>query len=233
MVRILVCDDERDIVSALKIYLEAEGYTVLTAYDAREALDLLAREDVQLAILDVMMPGLDGISALGRLRQFSNIPVLLLTAKSEDADKIIGLNAGADDYITKPFNPVELAARVRANLRRYTKLGGQMMSDELTVNGLTMSLRSKEVTVWGESVVLTPTEYDILRFFMEHPGQVFSPKEIYESVWKEKFVGGDGTVAVHIRHIREKIEIDPGEPRYIKAVWGQGYKLCADGEEKK
>lgn len=233
MVRILVCDDERDIVSALKIYLEAEGYTVLTAYDAREALDLLAREDVQLAILDVMMPGLDGISALGRLRQFSNIPVLLLTAKSEDADKIIGLNAGADDYITKPFNPVELAARVRANLRRYTKLGGQMMSDELTVNGLTMSLRSKEVTVWGESVVLTPTEYDILRFFMEHPGQVFSPREIYESVWKEKFVGGDGTVAVHIRHIREKIEIDPGEPRYIKAVWGQGYKLCADGEEKK
>lgn len=233
MVRILVCDDERDIVSALKIYLEAEGYTVLTAYDAREALDLLAREDVQLAILDVMMPGLDGISALGRLRQFSNIPVLLLTAKSEDADKIIGLNAGADDYITKPFNPVELAARVRANLRRYTKLGGQMMSDELTVNGLTMSLRSKEVTVWGESVVLTPTEYDILRFFMEHPGQVFSPREIYESVWKEKFVGGDGTVAVHIRHIREKIEIDPGEPRYIKAVWGQGYKLCTDGEEKK
>lgn len=233
MVRILVCDDERDIVSALKIYLEAEGYTVLTAYDAREALDLLAREDVQLAILDVMMPGLDGISALGRLRQFSNIPVLLLTAKSEDADKIIGLNAGADDYITKPFNPVELAARVRANLRRYTKLGGQMMSDELTVNGLTMSLRSKEVTVWGESVVLTPTEYDILRFFMEHPGQVFSPREIYESVWKEKFVGGDGTVAVHIRHIREKIEIDPGEPRYIKAVWGQGYKLCADGEEKR
>ena len=229
MYKILVCDDERDIVSALKIYLEAEGYQVFPAYDGAEALDILSREDIHLVLLDIMMPKLDGINATVKLREISNVPVILLTAKSEDTDKILGLNVGADDYITKPFNPVELIARVKANLRRYVLLGSAAApSDELRIKDLTLNVRSKEVRIGGEAVNLTPTEYDILHFFMEHPGQVFKPQEIYEAVWKEKFVSADGTIAVHIRHIREKIEIDPADPRYIKAIWGHGYKISED-----
>jgi len=229
MYKILVCDDEKDIVSALKIYLEAEGYAVLPAYDGSEALGILEKEDIQLVLLDIMMPVMDGISTMVKIREMSNVPVILLTAKSEDTDKILGLNVGADDYITKPFNPVELIARVKANLRRYMQLGsGVIPSDELKIKDLHMNVRSKEVTLSGERIMLTPTEYDILHFFMEHPGQVFRPQEIYEAVWKEKFVGADGTIAVHIRHIREKIEINPAEPRYIKAIWGQGYKISEE-----
>ena len=225
--RILICDDERDIVSALKIYLEAEGYETLPAYNGREALELLRRETVQLVLLDVMMPEMDGISALARVREESNVPVILLTAKSEDTDKILGLNVGADDYVTKPFNPVELLARVRSQLRRYLQLGGSQQQEALHIGGVELDDRSKEVRVDGESVALTPTEYDILKLLMQNPGQVFQPKELYRRVWNDEPYGAESTVAVHIRHLREKIEINPAEPRYIKAVWGQGYKFDA------
>lgn len=226
MYNILVCDDERDIVSALRIYLEPEGYRVLEAYNGQEALEVLSREQVHLVLLDIMMPKLDGISTIARLREYSNVPVIMLTAKSEDTDKVLGLNIGADDYITKPFNPLEVRARVRSQLRRYMQLGGgTLKSGELVIGGITLDDSSKDVTVDGEPVSLTPTEYEILKLLMNNPGKVFSPREMYKLIWKDEPYGAESTVAVHIRHLREKIEINPAEPRYIKAVWGQGYKI--------
>ena len=226
MYNILICDDEKDIVTALKIYLEAEGYTTFTAGNGLEALDVLRREKIHLALLDVMMPELDGISALSRLREESNVPVILLTAKSEDTDKVLGLNVGADEYVTKPFNPVELCARVRSQLRRYMLLGGgKAEEDSLTIGPISLDEKAKEVTRDGEGIALTPTEYEILRFLMRHAGEVFSPKELYRRVWNGEPYGAENTVSVHIRHLREKLEINPAEPRFIKAVWGQGYKF--------
>lgn len=226
MYRILVCDDERDIVSALKIYLEAEGYEVVSAYNGMEALQLMENNDIQLVLMDIMMPVMDGINATVKIREQSNVPLILLTAKGEDMDKVLGLNIGADDYVTKPFNPVELLARVRSQLRRYMQLGGNPVKDSrMCIGGVELDDKSKQVTVDGEAVSLTPTEYDILKFLMENPGQVFKPNEIYRRVWKDQPLGAESTVAVHIRHLREKIEINPAEPRYIKAVWGQGYKM--------
>ncbi len=223
---VLVCDDEKDIVSALKIYLESEGYAVECAYDGAQALTLLESRDISLVLMDIMMPVMDGISAMVKIRERSNVPVILLTAKGEDTDKILGLNVGADDYITKPFNPLEVLARVRSQLRRYTMLGAaQIRQSCLTVGGISMDDSSKTVTVDGEPAALTPTEYDILKLLMENPGQVFHPRDIYKRVWKDEPYGAESTVAVHIRHLREKLEINPAEPRYIKAVWGQGYKM--------
>ena len=223
---ILICDDEQDIVSALKIYLEAEGYRTFAAANGKEALELLDREDIQLVLLDIMMPVLDGVSALSKLREFSNVPVILLTAKSEDTDKVLGLNIGADDYITKPFNPVELLARVRSQLRRYLQLGGGAVRESvLAIGPITLDDGSKTVTLDGEPVNLTPREYDILKLLMQNPGRVFHPRDLYRKVWNEEPYGAESTVAVHIRHLREKLEINPAEPRYIKAVWGQGYKF--------
>ena len=223
---ILICDDEQDIVSALKIYLEAEGYRTFAAANGKEALELLDREDIHLVLLDIMMPVLDGVSALSRLREFSNVPVILLTAKSEDTDKVLGLNIGADDYITKPFNPVELLARVRSQLRRYLQLGGGAVRESvLSIGPISLDDGSKAVTLDGEPVNLTPREYDILKLLMQNPGRVFHPRDLYRKVWNEEPYGAESTVAVHIRHLREKLEIDPASPRYIRAVWGQGYKI--------
>ena len=226
MYNILVCDDEKDIVSALTIYLTTAGYQVFPAYDGTEALDLLRREDIHLVLLDIMMPKLDGIAALTRLREASNVPVILLTAKSEDTDKIQGLNLGADDYVTKPFNPVDVLARVKSQLRRYLQLGGgTVRPTALRLGGIALDDRTKEVTLDGDPVSLTPREYDILHLLMGSPGTVFSPKRIYRAVWGEEPFGVENAVAVHIRHLREKLEIDPSDPRYIKVVWGQGYKM--------
>jgi len=226
---ILICDDERDIVAALEIYLHAEGYNTFTACDGREALDVMARESIDLLLLDVMMPKMDGLAAMTELRKTSNVPVILLTAKSEETDVVKGLNLGADDYITKPFRPVELLARVRSQLRRYTRLGGVGGKAEedslLSVGGICIDDKQKVVTVDGEEIALTPTEYDILHFLMQHPGEVFSPKELYRRVWGDDPFGAENTVAVHIRHLREKLEINPSEPRWLKVVWGQGYKM--------
>ena len=223
---ILICDDEKDIVSALKIYLEAEGYQTFPAYNGKEALAVLDKEDIHLVLLDVMMPGLDGIGVLAKLREWSNVPVILLTAKSEDTDKVLGLNLGADDYITKPFNPVELLARVRSQLRRYLQLGGGKARESvLTIGAVSLDDASKTVTVDGEPVSLTPREYEILKLLMQNPGRVFHPRDLYRKVWNEEPFGAESTVAVHIRHLREKLEIDPASPRYIRAVWGQGYKI--------
>ena len=231
MYNILICDDEKDIVSALKIYLEAEGYTTFAAYDGREALDVLRREKIHLVLMDVMMPALDGIAATAKLREESNVPVILLTAKSEDTDKVLGLNVGADDYVTKPFNPVELCARVRSQLRRYMQLGGGKADDgTLTIGPISLDEKAKEVRRDGETVSLTPTEYEILRFLMRHAGEVFPPRELYRRVWNGEPYGAENTVSVHIRHIREKLELDPAEPRWIKAVWGQGYKFERSGK---
>ncbi len=226
MYNILLCDDEKDIVNALKIYLTAEDMCFYEAYNGKEALEILAGEEIHLIILDIMMPQMDGISALAKLRETSNVPVILLTAKSEDTDKILGLNIGADDYITKPFNPVEVNARVRSQLRRYFTLGGKVMQEGVfSVGGLEMNDVAKEISVDGKPVSLTPTEYDILKLLLSNPGKVFSPREIYEKVWQEHLYGSENIVAVHIRHIREKIEINPTEPRYVKVIWGQGYKI--------
>ena len=226
MYNILVCDDEKDIVSALTIYLTTAGYQVFPAYDGTEALDLLRREDIHLVLLDFMMAMLNGIAALTRLREASNVPVILLTAKSEDTDKIQGLNLGADDYVTKPFNPVEVLARVKSQLRRYLQLGGgTVRPTALRLGGTALDDRTKEVTLDGDPVSLTPREYDILHLLMGSPGTVFSPKRIYRAVWGEEPFGVENAVAVHIRHLREKLEIDPSDPRYIKVVWGQGYKM--------
>lgn len=226
MYKIIVCDDEKDIVSALEIYLTAEGYHVFRAENGREALTLAQNEDVHLMLLDVMMPQMDGLETLTRLREFSNIPVILLTAKSEDSDKILGLNVGADDYVTKPFNPVEVLARVRSQLRRYLQLGaGSVRPASIVIGGIELDDSAKTVTVDGEPVALTPKEYDILRFLMTNAGAVFTPAEIYRRVWGDIPLNAAGAIAVHIRHLREKLEIDPAEPRYIKVVWGKGYKM--------
>ena len=227
MYNILVCDDEKDIVSALKIYLTADGYQVFEAYNGKEALNIIRTQEIHLVLMDIMMPEMNGITAMTRIREISNVPVILLTAKSEDTDKILGLTVGADDYVTKPFNPVELQARVKSQLRRYMLLGGGNVKqqDSLVIGGIELDDRTKEVTLDGEKVSLTRTEYDILKLLMEHPGQVFSPNQIYEQVWKDNPYGTENTVAVHIRHLREKVEYNPAEPRYLKVVWGVGYKI--------
>ena len=226
MYNIVVCDDEKDIAAALEIYLAAEGYRVLKAENGREALSLAAKEEVHLMLLDIMMPQMDGLETLAKLREFSNIPVILLTAKGEDTDKILGLNIGADDYITKPFNPVEVLARVRSQLRRYLQLGGgAVRPTSYVIGGIELDDNAKTVTVDGEAVSLTPKEYDILRFLMQNAGTVFSPAEIYRRVWDDIPLNAAGAIAVHIRHLREKIEINPAEPRYLKVVWGKGYKM--------
>ena len=230
MYNVLICDDQPDIVNALKIYLTPEGYNLFEAFTGQEALDIVRKNDIHLILLDVMMPVMDGITAISKIREFSNAPIILLTAKSETEDKVLGLNVGADDYITKPFVPVEVLARVRSQLRRYDRLGSkpETVDGNLTVGGVVLDDRTKSVTVDGENVSLTPTEYAILHLLMANPGKVFSTKVLYESVWQETALGSEGAVAVHIRHLREKIEINPSEPRYLKVVWGQGYKMEAD-----
>ena len=228
MYNILVCDDDKEIVEAIEIYLSQEGYRILKAYDGMEAIKILESEEVNLLVLDVMMPRLDGISTTLKIREKNSIPIIILSAKSEDADKILGLNVGADDYVTKPFSPLELVARVKSQLRRYTQLGVTVQKDEdkvYEVGGLRMNDDLKKVTVDGEPVKLTPIEYNILRLLMKNQGRVFSINQIYESIWNEEAIGADNTVAVHIRHIREKIEINPKDPRYLKVVWGVGYKI--------
>lgn len=228
MYNVLVCDDDREIVEAIEIYLSQEGYKVLKAYDGEEALKVLDREKVDLLIIDVMMPKLDGIRATLKIREKKNMPIIILSAKSEDADKILGLNVGVDDYMTKPFNPLELTARVKSQLRRYTQLGSTIDKSNqavYAVGGLSIDDEQKEVTVDGEPVRLTPIEYNILLLLVKNQGKVFSIDQIYESIWNEDAIGVDNTVAVHIRHIREKIEINPKEPRYLKVVWGVGYKI--------
>ena len=228
MAKILVCDDDKEIVEAIEIYLSQEGYRILKAYDGAEAIQLLEKEEVNLLILDVMMPKLDGIRATLKIRENNSVPIIILSAKSEDSDKILGLNVGADDYVTKPFNPLELVARVKSQLRRYNELGGttQERKDQVyEVGGLRINDDLKEVTVDGEHVKLTPIEYNILLLLMKNQGRVFSINQIYESIWNEEAIGADNTVAVHIRHIREKIEINPKDPRYLKVVWGVGYKI--------
>ena len=228
MQTILICDDERDIVSALKIYLRK--YRTLEAHTGREALDVLAREEVHLILLDIMMPEMDGIAVTAKLRETSNIPIILLTAKSESADKVHGLNVGADDYITKPFDPMEVLARVRSQLRRYTMLGARIeQPDRYVLGGIELNDVDKSVTVDGQPVQLTPSEYGILRLLIKNPGRVYSSSQIYEQVWNEASLGSEHSVAVHIRHLREKVEINPSEPRYIKVVWGLGYKMEKEG----
>lgn len=228
MAKILVCDDDKEIVEAIDIYLTQEGHEVLKAYDGEEALTILREKSVDLLVIDVMMPRLDGIRATLKIREKNNIPIIILSAKSEDADKILGLNVGADDYVTKPFNPLELVARVKSQLRRYTQLGSTAEAGNgavYTTGGLMVNDDLKEVTVDGEPVKLTPIEYNILLLLIQNQGKVFSIDQIYENIWNEDAIGVDNTVAVHIRHIREKIEINPKEPRYLKVVWGIGYKL--------
>ena len=228
MANILVCDDEKEIVDAIEIYLSQEGHKIRKAYDGQEALRILDREAVDLLILDIMMPGLDGIRTTLKIRETNPLPIIILSAKSEDADKILGLNVGADDYVTKPFSPLELIARVKSQLRRYTQLGSAKLSENgnlYRTGGLEMDDDKKEVRVDGETVKLTPIEYSILLLLMKHQGKVFSIRQIYESIWNEEAVAAENTVAVHIRHIREKIEINPKEPRYLKVVWGLGYKI--------
>ena len=228
MYNILVCDDEKDIVSALKIYLEAEGYNIFTAYNGNEAVKSVEENEIHLVLMDIMMPECDGITAMVKLREISNIPVILLTAKSEDTDKILGLNVGADDYVTKPFNPVEVIARVKSQLRRYMQLGGGKITEPengYTIGNIELNNKSKQIFVDGEEVSLTPTEFEILKLLMKNAGEVMSPKEIYKKVWGGEALGAESTVAVHIRHLREKIEINPAEPRYLKVVWAHGYKM--------
>ena len=234
MYHILICDDEPDIVSALRIYLEGEGMQVSSASNGKQALDFMKSpegKEIQLILLDVMMPEMDGIAAMAEIRKISNAPIIMLTAKSEDADKVIGLTVGADDYVTKPFNPVELMARVKSQLRRYTILGTQNAPQDgadpgiLIIGGIELNDKAKEVTLDGNHVSLTPLEYDILKLLMTRRGEVLSPHEIYESVWKDTVIGAESTVAVHIRHLREKLEYDSANPRYLKAVWGHGYKM--------
>ena len=227
MYNILICDDEKDIVEALSIYLKGEGYRIYKAYNGREAVKIINTENIHLVVMDIMMPEMDGITAMAQIRENNNVPIILLTAKGEDTDKILGLNVGADDYVTKPFNPVELIARVKAQLRRYITLGGSRNEGNgvLKTGGVELDDNSKEVTVDGEKISLTPTEFQILKLFMKNPGRVYSPKDIYREVWEDAPLGSEGTVAVHIRHLREKIEINPSEPRHLKVVWGQGYKI--------
>ena len=227
MYNVLICDDQPDIVNALKIYLTPEGYRLFEAFNGLEALELVRREDIHLVLLDVMMPGMDGITAAAKIREFSNVPIIFLTAKSEMEDLVLGLNVGGDDYITKPFVPVEVMARIRSQLRRYAKLGSRPEESRhlLTVGPIALDDRTKTVTVDGDPVSLTPMEYNILHLLMKNPGRVYSTKALYAEVWQEPAFGNEGAVAVHIRHLREKIEINPSEPRYLKVVWGRGYKI--------
>ena len=228
MYNILICDDERDIVSALKIYLSGEGYRLFEAYDGQEAVEIVKRNEIHLVLMDIMMPKMDGIAATARLREVSNAPILMLTAKGESGDKVLGLNVGADDYITKPFDPAEVVARVRSHLRRYTRLGAKPDSGGghvYTVGPITLDEEAKTVTVDGEGVTLTPIEFGILALLIAHPGRIYSSTQIYELVWKDTALGADNAVSVHIRHLRQKLEINPSEPRYLKVVWGLGYKL--------
>lgn len=228
MFNILVCDDDKEIVDAIDIYLSQEGYHILKAYDGLQAIEIMKKEEVHLILLDIMMPNLDGIRATRKIRETSSVPIIMLSAKSEDVDKILGLNIGADDYITKPFNPLELIARVKSQLRRYTQLGNLATEEKEAVyvcGGLVVNDDLKTVTVDGEPVKLTPVEYNILVLLIKNQGKVFSIEQIYENIWNEEAIGADNTVAVHIRHIREKIEINPREPRYLKVVWGIGYKI--------
>ncbi len=226
MYNILICDDELDIARALRIYLTDPNYTFFEAHNGKEALEIVKKEEIHLVLMDIMMPVMDGITAMTELRAFSNVPVIFLTAKSEEADMLLGLNLGADDYITKPFNPMEVTARVRSHLRRYMMLGsGRIRQDVLRIGNIELDDSAKSVTVDGDPVSLTPTEFEILRLLMQNPGKVFSPKSIYQTIWKETPTGCENTIAVHIRHLREKLEIDPADPRYLKVVWGQGYKI--------
>ncbi len=226
MYTILICDDDPDIRAALRIYLTGEGYAVREAASGAEALSVLEKEEIHLVLMDIMMPGMDGMTATAKLRETSNVPVILITAKSEDNDKILGLTVGADDYVTKPFNPLEVLARVRAQLRRYAQLGGMAVKNTaLVCGGIVMDDEAKRVTLHGEEIALTPTEYDILRLLLQNPGKVFSSREIYSQVWRDEPLSAEGTVPVHIRHLREKLEIDPASPRLLKVVWGKGYKL--------
>ena len=226
MYNILICDDEKDIVNALKIYLNDSQYQFFDAYNGKQALEIIESNEIHLVLLDIMMPVIDGIETLTKLRQFSNIPVIFLTAKSEEVDMIMGLNIGADDYITKPFRPMEVTARVKSHLRRFLQLGaGDIKPETLRIGGVELNDKAKQVLIDGETISLTPTEYEILKLLMEHPNEVFSPKEIYRRIWKENPYGTENIVAVHIRHIREKIEIDATNPRYLKVIWGQGYKM--------
>ncbi len=226
MYNILICDDDQDIVNALKIYLSDPNYTLFEAGNGYEALEILQKNTIHLVLMDIMMPKLDGISAMVKMREHSNVPVILITAKSEDADKVLGLHVGADDYITKPFKPMEVAARVASQLRRYMLLGsGNQKAELLQVGPIAIDDSQKTVTRDGAPVSLTPTEYEILKLLMSQPGKVFAPRDIYHSIWKESPATSDNTIAVHIRHIREKIEIDPAEPRHLKAIWGHGYKM--------
>lgn len=229
MYNILICDDQPDIVNALKIYLTPEGYGLFEAFTGKEALEIIRTRQIHLVLMDVMMPEMDGITATAKIREISNIPIILLTAKSETEDMVLGLNIGADDYITKPFVPVEVLARVRSQLRRYAQLGSHTeQTEELTVGAITLNDVTKTAAVDGEPISLTPTEYSILKLLMMSPGKVYSTKALYEAVWQEAALGSEGAVAVHIRHLREKIEIDPSNPRYLKVVWGQGYKMEGD-----
>lgn len=227
MYNILICDDEKDIVNALKIYLSNSEYCFYEAYNGKDAVDIVMEKEIHLVLMDIMMPVMDGIIALAKIRETSTVPVILLTAKGEDSDKVLGLDVGADDYITKPFVPVEVAARVRSALRRYTKFSGAVKQGTLKIGGIELDDYSKCVTVDGEGVSLTPKEFDILKLLMTQPGKVFSPREIYREVWKESPFDSDNTVAVHVRHLREKVEINPSEPRYVKVIFGQGYKIEA------
>ncbi len=230
MYNILLCDDEPDIVRALKIYLNNPDYCFYEAGNGLQAVETVRNHDIHLVLMDIMMPVMDGIAAIEEIRKYSNVPVILLTAKSEDTDKILGLNTGADDYITKPFHPMEVTARVRSALRRYMTLGGRTLEPSTyVIGGIELDDRQKQVTLDGEEVSLTPTEYEILKLLMQNPGKVFDPKDLYRAVWKQAPLGRDNTVAVHVRHLREKIEIDPAEPRYLKVVWGRGYKMEAGG----
>ena len=233
MFNLLICDDDPDIVHALKIYLNDPQYVLYEANTGVQALQIMQEHEIQLVLMDIMMPEMDGISAMVKIRETSNVPVILLTAKSEDSDKVLGLNVGADDYITKPFNPVEVSARVKSQLRRYTQLGSAPLKPQtIRIAGIELDNGTKKVTLDGSEVSLTPTEFDILKLLMEHPGIVYSPKDIYKQVWKDEPIGSESTtVAVHIRHLREKLEIDPNDPRYLKVVWGQGYKM--EGETRK
>lgn len=226
MYHILICDDDIDIASTLKMYLSTEGYKITLAHNGLEAVEILRREEIHLILMDIMMPEMDGISATQKLREFSNAPVIMLTAKSEDSDVILGLNMGADDYITKPFHPAEVMARVRSHLRRYAQLGGIATTESsLIVGGISMDDEQKTVSLEGEEISLTPREYSILKLLLQNPNKVYSSKEIYVAVWEQEAMGAEGSVAVHIRHLREKLELDPSNPRYIKVIWGRGYKL--------
>ncbi len=230
MYNILICDDEKDIVNALKIYLMDDNYCLFEASNGKEAVEVVKSQEIHLILMDIMMPVMDGIHAMVEIRKMSNVPVILLTAKSEDTDKILGLTVGADDYVTKPFNPIEVVARVKSQLRRYMQLGsGNSEKHNLTIGGIELDDHAKTVTLDGDEIMLTPKEFEILKLFMSNPGRVFSPKEIYVKVWNDDPFGSENTVPVHIRHLREKIEINPSEPRYLKAVWGQGYKLDESG----